>query len=216
MDKKAMGARIKNLRIKHGLTQLELGQRLGVGLTTISNYERGYSTPDVKSLIMLANTFSVTIDYIVKDNHTLSVEKKIQQPKFCLNLIPYFDIENTSGILLGDSRLADGNISLPTDKRIDTQALICTNVCDNTMANAGIKQSSYIIVDRNKGPINGETALVYCCHLNKFIIRKFVADGPMIMLMCDGYGDDTSTIYTNCIDNNYKIIGAVVRAIINM
>jgi transcriptional regulator with XRE-family HTH domain len=47
------------------MTQLELASTLGVGKTTISNYETEYSTPDIETLNKLAQHFNVSIDYLL-------------------------------------------------------------------------------------------------------------------------------------------------------
>lgn len=216
MDRKIIGARINHLRALHNMTQNDLSERLGVGPTTISNYERGYSLPNLQLFIKLADIFGVSCDYFINDNIDDTFTVKLSQTGIFINIIPYYDNKNENGIILGDEKLADGHISLPSDKKLDTRTLMCTNVCDNTMSNMGIKKSSYVIVDRSKGPINGETALIYCKESGKFIVRKFVTDGPMIMLVSDGYGDDTATIYTNRTDEDYNVIGAVIKAIINI
>ena len=61
---KGIGSRIKQLRQENNLTQKELAEKLSIGLTTISNYETGYSIPDVQMLLKIANIFGVSIDYL--------------------------------------------------------------------------------------------------------------------------------------------------------
>ena len=45
--KNEIGENIKALRKLHGKTQSELAQMLGGGKSLVSNYENGYSTPDI-------------------------------------------------------------------------------------------------------------------------------------------------------------------------
>ena len=56
---------LKALRIETGLGQVELAQALGVSKGIISLWENGLREPNMSSLIMLANYFKVTIDYLV-------------------------------------------------------------------------------------------------------------------------------------------------------
>lgn len=60
-----MGQRIKELRIKKGISQERLAEALNVNRANISNYERGTITniPSDKLLIM-ADLFNTSIDYI--------------------------------------------------------------------------------------------------------------------------------------------------------
>ena len=56
--------RLKLLRTELGITQKELGQRIGVGRTTISEYESGKIVPKQDGLIELAKIFNVSVDYL--------------------------------------------------------------------------------------------------------------------------------------------------------
>lgn len=51
--------KIKELRIKAGLTQEELGGRIGVTRATIINWEKGASHPDAKEMSQMAEVFKV-------------------------------------------------------------------------------------------------------------------------------------------------------------
>ena len=62
--------RLKMLRLEKGLTQKALATRLGVGRTTISEYEGGNITPKQEGLLMLSDILNVSVDYLtgVSDN----------------------------------------------------------------------------------------------------------------------------------------------------
>jgi len=47
------------------MTQAELGKILGVGKTTISQYETGTRKPDAETLDKLAGFFAVSVDYLL-------------------------------------------------------------------------------------------------------------------------------------------------------
>lgn len=57
--------RLKALREQKGLNQEGLALRLNVSQSTISAYEIGERTPDLKTLIDIAKFFDVSIDYLV-------------------------------------------------------------------------------------------------------------------------------------------------------
>lgn len=57
--------RIKELRRTHGLTQVATGEIIGVGQDTISVYERGKNYPEVRNLMILADYFGVSTDYLL-------------------------------------------------------------------------------------------------------------------------------------------------------
>ena len=63
--KSDIGENIKALRKLHGKTQGELAEILGGKKSLVSNYENGSSTPDVYTLIKIADYFDVSLDELV-------------------------------------------------------------------------------------------------------------------------------------------------------
>ena len=57
---------IKFYRKKLVLTQGQLAEKLQFKKSLISNYENGYSTPDIYTLCKLAEIFDVTLDELVE------------------------------------------------------------------------------------------------------------------------------------------------------
>jgi len=64
----AIGVRIKSARINAGLSQEELGNKLGVTKMAISKYENGTVTPNSAVLIALAKALEVRIEYFFRSN----------------------------------------------------------------------------------------------------------------------------------------------------
>lgn len=65
MDMKAVGAQIAMLRRGKGLTQQELGERLGITFQAVSKWERGETLPDTVILIDLADVLESSVDHIL-------------------------------------------------------------------------------------------------------------------------------------------------------
>lgn len=65
MDTKLVGAQIARLRREKGLTQNNLGDRLGVSFQAISKWERGETLPDTAILLDLANALGTSVDLIL-------------------------------------------------------------------------------------------------------------------------------------------------------
>ena len=57
--------RIKQLRAEQGMTQEALGNIIGVTRFSVYTYEKGLNYPEVRGLIILADYFKVSIDYLV-------------------------------------------------------------------------------------------------------------------------------------------------------
>lgn len=56
---------IRFLRKANNLTQEELSKQLGGSKNLVSNYENGISTPDIYTLVKLADIFDITLDELV-------------------------------------------------------------------------------------------------------------------------------------------------------
>ena len=65
MDTKMVGAQIARLRKDKGLTQNDLGDRLGVSFQAVSKWERGETLPDTAILLDLANALETSVDFIL-------------------------------------------------------------------------------------------------------------------------------------------------------
>lgn len=59
------GEKLYRLRIERGIYQKQLAAYLHVSVGTISNYENGVHSPDLKTLCKLANYFHVSVDYLL-------------------------------------------------------------------------------------------------------------------------------------------------------
>ena len=60
-----LSVKLKALRLQAGLTQKELGERIGTTKATISYYELSERTPSPEMLIKLAAVFHVSTDFLL-------------------------------------------------------------------------------------------------------------------------------------------------------
>jgi transcriptional regulator with XRE-family HTH domain len=60
-----IGKRIKRLRKSIGMTQKDLGEKLGLAISTISGYELGTSEPDIDTINRMSKIFDCSTDYIL-------------------------------------------------------------------------------------------------------------------------------------------------------
>lgn len=79
-----IGNRIKYYRNINKLTQVELGEKLGVKKATVSHYENGIRTPDQNNLFELAEIFDTSIDDLFPPREysgILSIYSKLEPPR---------------------------------------------------------------------------------------------------------------------------------------
>ena len=83
MDNIKIGKSIAHLRKEKGLTQEELGDKVGVGFRAVSKWERGLTLPDICIIQELATTLGVKVDYLLspssyyRDTHKKTLKEKI-------------------------------------------------------------------------------------------------------------------------------------------
>lgn len=58
-----IGGKIKNLRKSRKITQQEFAEKIGVSRSTLSCYEIGQRTPNLKTLQQIADIFGIGLDY---------------------------------------------------------------------------------------------------------------------------------------------------------
>ena len=69
--------RLKELRLKRGITQLKLALDLNMNQNSVSRYETGQREADYKTLIAFADYFNVSLDYLLE---------RTDDPTFCPRL----------------------------------------------------------------------------------------------------------------------------------
>ena len=70
-----LGTKIKSLRIRTGMTQEQLAQKLTVSPQAVSKWENGAAMPDITLLPVLAEVFGVSID----DLFDLTAEQRMNR-----------------------------------------------------------------------------------------------------------------------------------------
>ncbi len=79
-----LGKILRDLREKHNYTQRELSKALNITPACLSKYETGRSTPSPDMLIKIADTFNVSVDYLLGRN-SLQFDYKILNEKLYKN-----------------------------------------------------------------------------------------------------------------------------------
>ena len=70
-----MKNRLKELRKSKNLTQVALQMKTGIEQALLSKFENGMRTPPTEALILLADFYDVSIDYILCRTDTPNVNK---------------------------------------------------------------------------------------------------------------------------------------------
>lgn len=76
------GERIRQLRIRRGMTQVQLADAVGVSPQVISNIERSYTSDRTKAdvLASMASALGTTVDYLIgAASHSVMAESETEE-----------------------------------------------------------------------------------------------------------------------------------------
>ena len=71
--------KIQHLRKKAGWSQEELADKTGVSRQAVSKWESGQSVPDLEKILLLSDLFSVTTDFLLKDDQREAAPDRCEQ-----------------------------------------------------------------------------------------------------------------------------------------
>ena len=151
-----MGERIKALRIQHGLTQEELGQKVGVQKSAIYKYETGLVVNLKRSMIeKLALALGVKPTYLMG----LSDEETTIPPGF--EPLPKMVKRPLVGsIACGEPITAEENIEDYVDVPEDAKCDFCLRCKGDSMIDAGIHDGDIVYIHIQPEVENGQIAAV--------------------------------------------------------
>ena len=66
--------RLKDLRRQAGLTQVEVGEKLGISQPAYASWERGVKKPTQENLVKIAQILNVSVDYLIGNSEEKSDE----------------------------------------------------------------------------------------------------------------------------------------------
>lgn len=73
-----LSSNLKSLRKLKGWTQAVAADNLKVKLSTYQSYEDGRAEPDIERLIMIADTYKIMVDQLIREDLSEFVEKQIE------------------------------------------------------------------------------------------------------------------------------------------
>ena len=91
-----LGKRIAEIRKEHSLTQEGLAEICSVTRQTISNWENGKSYPDLETLVLISDTFDVSLDVMLKGDRKMvsEITKEQKQGR-------YYRIKMVIAVIIG-------------------------------------------------------------------------------------------------------------------
>lgn len=204
---------------KH-LTQQQLGERIGLGKTTICNYETNYSAPSINVFGQIADALGYSIidmlylDQNSEDTKTLQFPRAVQPGSDVY--IPYLTSKSMKSGFYNKENFMDYYLTVPGFMIGDPKAkYICTKMPDASMTGDGICKNDYIIVRKSSFIPDKCIAVVSRQIDGEIFIRRYYRDGHIIALIPSTDSEEYSIIRTDERNNEYKAIGFVEKFLTN-
>ncbi len=121
-----IGKNISKLRRRQNLSQEQLAEKIGVTRQTISNWELGESSPDIRQAKKLSKTFNISLDQLVTDAQKVYVDSSSR------------GYEYISKIKISGLPLVHINIGLGREIRIAKGIIAVGNVAKGIVALGGV------------------------------------------------------------------------------
>ena len=205
---KTFQKKLIELRKINRFTQQQLASLIGVGKTTISNWEVGYSVPDNGNVQKLCDIFNVSSDYLFF-KEIEGISSLVPQIKK-VDAVPIPILEDYH---MDESILVNDNISgyayeSQTKLKDNVYRYFFLRVKDDSMSATKIHKGDLVLI-KLKGQLKtGDIAVVF---LNgELVIRRIVITRKSTMLHGESYGNIIEPeLLTKQAKN--KILGKVVE-----
>lgn len=196
---KYVGAQIRKYRKMRGMTQKELGLKVGVKHNTISAYENGTNEPEQNTLFAIADVLGVSI------NDLFPSPTNMEPAAPDLARIPVL-----GSIACGEPILAEENISeyiyMPVD-RLPSGRLFYLRAKGSSMEPT-IPDGSLVLIREQPEVESGAIAAVIVNDDTEATLKRVKYQGNMMILMPDNPKYEPIVVTP---DNHVRIIGRAVQ-----
>ena len=85
LDQKVFGEKLRNHRKKHGMTQEEVAEKVGVSAQAISKWEAGDCLPDCFNLKAISDVYKISVDVLLETESDGDIEAvaNVEGVEFC-------------------------------------------------------------------------------------------------------------------------------------
>ena len=199
------GANIKRLREQHGLTQEQLGKMVDVSRSTITQWERGWTTPRMGNVQLLAGALGVSTADIIADELPPSnaIKPTTAKPAYAPLLGRVHAGEAQEPDVLQDA------IPVPYEiiKRHPQGYFL--QVEGDCMDNV-YPEGCYILIDPEQRPSNGSIAVVSIDGAD-YVMRRLYRGANTLILSPDSHNDEhEDMVFAATTEHTVEFHGTVV------
>lgn len=203
----SVGANIRQLRDRAGMTQEELADKLGVARSTVTQWENGWSNPRMGMVQKLAGVFHVTSSDIVSDEPVKSYIPANAIPvRGTSAMVPVRVLGRTHAGERMDEDESDYEAEFPEGVVSRHPGCFALRVEGDCM-NRRYPDGCVVLVDPSMEPSNGR-AVVAEFEDGRSVLRCYYRGQSSLMLTADSFSEYEDIILTG--DDPVRLVGVVV------
>lgn len=168
--------RLKDLRLEKHLNMKQTAQQLNIPYTTYVGYEKNEREPNSETLILLADFFECSVDYLVgrSSERNSVVDEKIESnvefmPQDRIHMIPVFESVSAGFGAYACSDIVD-YIPLFINNPADVPDMMCIKVQGDSMYPT-IEDGDIVVVRKQPSVDSGQIAVVLIDNEEGFVKR---------------------------------------------
>ena len=191
---------INRLMVSENITNVQLGEELGISDETIRSWRKGTKIPTVDKLLKLAEYFHVSLDSLMGTN--IYTEQIIKLPLVGAVSAGSFEI------LAEDDWKDNCSVSVKMLQGRPQKECVTIEVIGDSMT-PYLLPGDILIVHRQTHAVNGNIVVIYDPTINGYTVKKFSQNGDTVTL--SPYNKDYKPMqYTNPSEQQLMIYGVCV------
>ncbi len=207
---------IKAAREFTKMSQTEFGEITGLGKTTVSNYETGYSAPSWETVGKIADILGMAFPELLRLGSSGDEPINLNLPRVSQvtndKIIP---VLSNSALKNFDPEYPLANarkfISLPGSMLSGDGSYICIQATDGTMRGCRIKKNDRLFVRVGSTPSDNDIVVVISSKDDAVLIRRFSRREHIIELSPAPITPKNEVILTHERNSEFKIVGIVEK-----
>ena len=205
-----VGSRIREIRKNRGLTQKELGEKIGVKHNTISSYEKGTNEPEQEMLFKMADVLDVSINDFFPYKKVVEISSKS---------LDYFPASIGAGLPLEVDGITEASKISVSDEVLgkykNDRDLFVARASGDSMNNIFDDGSLIIIKPLPLESIKNGDIVVYSID-GEYSVKNFYKYGDTLVFKPNSTNNAHKEHEYNAKEDDVQIHGKVVTYIVNV
>lgn len=203
----SIGANIRRLRERNGLTQEEFGKIAHVSAMAVSQWENDRAVPRMGAVQALADHFGISKGEIIDDEPSALPAEALPVYSSGEATVPLLALGRVHAGELADEEGAEGRVEVPAsvlERHPRAFALAVEGDCMDRV----VPEGAHVLVDPDREPGNGSIAVVET-EGYRAVMRRWYRGSSTLMLSADSFSEHEDMIFGPD-DGPVRVVGTVV------